>query len=396
MAERLLIVGASARAAAESAKRARFNPLAIDQFGDRDLRRIADVRVCERFPEEVPKLADGLPSCGLVLTGAMENHLSIVQAVAAKRPYWGCPLDAISAVRDPIRLQQTLQQNGLPYVATRSAASMDTATGRWLKKPLKGSSGVGICMVSAEALQDTHDACYFQRIVDGTSQSGVFLATDASATLIGVTEQWIGVPWLNARPFGYAGSLGPLPLDENCRRTWQRIGEVLGQCFGLRGIFGVDAVVKHGAIHVIEINPRFPASAEILDLAGDGRLMQYHVQACTGSDFQMASNPDTSNHKLYHAKVIYFAPEDLIVSQDLESIMDDTPRSCTSLRVADIPATGTTIRKGHPVFTLLAQHPSVDSIQRDIRRAVDRLRKFLVCCVIGTSTRRLPESPHAR
>ncbi len=379
MAERLLIVGASARAAAESAKRASFEPLAVDQFGDQDLRDIAEVRLCHQFPEQIPELVDTLPAGGLVLTGAMENHLSVVEAILSARPYWGCPLQAIAAVRDPVRLQETLRQNNLPSVKTRLAGDIVAADGLWLKKPLRSACGIGICIMNAEQLR--HADCesedhYYQEQIEGVSQSGVFVASARSSVLMGVTEQWIGVPWLNARPFGYAGSLGPIKLCGTARRTWQQIGEVIRQGFGLRGIFGVDAVVQHGSIHVIEVNPRFPSSAEIIDFAGDGHLMRHHVHACISDEISVASDitPEWT-----FAKAIYYAPQDLTVPPDLESIVDTISSDRGSLRMADIPTPGTKIKQGNPVITLIARDTSATNIHRTLRESVNCLMQFLTC-----------------
>ena len=382
MAERLLIVGASARAAAESAKRASFEPLAIDQFGDQDLRDIAEVRLCHQFPEQIPELAETLPTGGLVLTGAMENHLSVVEAISPARPYWGCPLHAIAAVRDPVRLQETLRQNNLPSVKTRLAGDVVAADGIWLKKPLRSACGIGVSMLNAEQLRQAGcESCesedhYYQERIEGVSQSGVFVASARSTVLMGVTDQWIGVPWLNARPFGYAGSLGPIRLRDTARRTWQQIGEVIRQGFGLRGIFGVDAVVQHGSIHVIEVNPRFPASAEIIDFAGDGQLIRHHVRACTSDEISVAS--DLSPEWMF-AKAIYYAPQDLIVPPDLESIVHTISSDRGILRMADIPSPGTKIKQGNPVITLISRDTSATNIHRTLRESINCLMQFLTC-----------------
>ena len=379
MPERLLIVGASARAAAESAKRSNFDPLAVDQFGDQDLRDIADVRLCEKFPEQIPELADTLPAGGMILTGAMENHPSIVREISNKRVYWGCSSHAIAAVRDPIRLQNILKQNNLPSVKTRLACEMGSADGVWLQKPLRSACGIGIRIQNAKRMRHTCGESvdhYYQERIEGDSQSGVFLTSDESTLLMGVTEQWIGVPWLNARPFGYAGSLGPLSLDDNTLQVWQQIGDVLRQHFGLRGIFGVDAVIRGGSIYVIEVNPRFPASAEIVDLAGDGQLMRHHVRACSSHKIDIASYIP---HDLTFAKAIYYAPQDLVVPTELKSIIDKMPHDLRGLRMADIPVAGTKIKQGNPVFTLLAKGTSATMVRRTLKSSVDRLQQFLTC-----------------
>ena len=376
MRERLLIVGASARAAAESAARANFLPMAVDQFGDQDLRRIADLRTCERFPEEIPGLAAELPPAGFVLTGAMENHRSILEALTASRPLLGCSLEAIAAVRDPLRVQAILKKCNLPTVATSSSEPIHTAGDRWLKKPVHGSNGAGICPLTESATPTPTESFYYQKLIPGISQSGLFLASAQSTVLIGVTEQWIGVSWLNAKPFGYAGSFGPLQLNEKTQRNWKRIGSALGQHCGLQGIFGVDAVAQNGTIYVIEVNPRFTASAEILDIAGDGQLMRDHVRACR--DGKAKTSTRLPSEKA-HAKAIYYTPRDIVAPFGLEKLFLDTSNENGSPRLADIPVPGTQIKKRHPVCTLLATGGNRKQIRLQFKRAVHSLHKHLTC-----------------
>ena len=374
--ERLLIVGASARAAAESAVRGGFLPLAVDQFGDEDLRRIADLRTCDHFPEQIPARAAELPPAGVVLTGAMENHPTILKRLTNVRRLYGCPLEALAAVRNPLVVQSALDRADLPTVATSRRMPTITPGVRWLKKPLRGSSGAGICLQTDSSSASGEDSFYYQKLLHGPSQSGFFLASRRTTTLVGVTEQWIGTPWLHARPFGYAGSLGPLRLDAEARNLWERIGTALSQSCGLIGFFGVDAVIQNGVICVVEVNPRFTASAEILDIAGDGQIMRHHVEACQGENVEILAYPPSG---ALHAKAIYFASQDIRIPLDLEILSWSTSGDNVTIRLADIPAPGKRIRKGQPVATLLATGMNADRIREGLQRAVDRLQSHLTC-----------------
>ena len=374
--ERLLIVGASARAAAESAVRAGFVPMAVDQFGDEDLRRIAELRTCDRFPEQIPARAAELPPAAVVLTGAMENHPTIVKRLMDVRRLYGCPLKVIAAVRNPHAVQSALGKADLPIVATSRRMPARTPGVGWLKKPLRGSSGAGICVQTDNNTASGDDCFYYQKLLHGPSQSGVFLASSRTTTLVGVTEQWIGTPWLHARPFGYTGSLGPLRLDDAARNIWERIGTTIAQSCGLIGFFGVDAVIENGAICAVEVNPRFTASAEILDIAGDGQIMRHHVGACQGENVEILACPRSDE---LHAKAIYFAPQDIIIPLDLENIPWNTSGENVIIRLADIPAPGKQIKKGQPVATLLATGMKAVRIRASLQRAVDRLQSHLTC-----------------
>src|SRR5207249_9264748 len=85
------------------------------------------------------------------------------------------------------------------------------------------------------------------------------------AAFLEVTRQLVGEPWLHAAPFHYCGSIGPLPLSESLWRKFWRIGTVLAKAFRLRGLFGVDCVLRDGIPWPVEVNPRYPASVEVLE-----------------------------------------------------------------------------------------------------------------------------------
>src|SRR5262249_25634739 len=64
------------------------------------------------------------------------------------------------------------------------------------------------------------------------------------------------------------------------------IGRLLVKSLGLRGLFGVDFVLEGGRPWVVEVNPRYTASVEILELAGHRSFLREHAAAfdrdCSG------------------------------------------------------------------------------------------------------------------
>src|SRR5205085_906785 len=79
---------------------------------------------------------------------------------------------------------------------------------------------------------------------DGEPQAAIFCATDGGCELLGVTRQLVGEPWLHAPPFRYCGSVGPLSLPSI--EPWQRLGAAVAAFAGLRGLFGIDAILRDG------------------------------------------------------------------------------------------------------------------------------------------------------
>ena len=102
--ERLLIVGASVRAAAFSALRAGFRPLAADKFADTDLTACCPARRVADYPRGLPAAVSAWPPCGWMYTGALENHPALVDRLAASRPLDGNPGPVLRRIRDPFQV----------------------------------------------------------------------------------------------------------------------------------------------------------------------------------------------------------------------------------------------------------------------------------------------------
>ena len=98
--------------------------------------------------------------------------------------------------------------------------------------------------------------------------------------MLAATRQLIGEDWTAARGFRYAGSIGPLVLDKPVHAVWQHVGSTLAAAYGLVGLFGVDAIVDGDRVWPVEVNPRYPASTEIVEQALEIHAIDDHIAAC--------------------------------------------------------------------------------------------------------------------
>lgn len=240
-ADTVIILGASARAAAQSAIRAGITPWCIDLYADRDLRAIAPVKRCpaDRYPYAMLDMLDDAPDAPVIFTGKMEDYPDFIDAVAQHRPLAGSTPQAMRLARDPITLDSI---KALPDGDVR------------LIKPKRG---FGIRHhVDGEPVDDEH---YVQPWVPGRSIGAVFDGSE----LIGATEQLVNT-------FQYAGSIGPIEVDS---RQLHDIGSALVERCGLTGVFGVDLIMQdEGELFPIEVNPRYTASVEVLEFAQAGHV----------------------------------------------------------------------------------------------------------------------------
>jgi predicted ATP-grasp superfamily ATP-dependent carboligase len=367
-----LIVGASARAAAHSALRAGLTPCAADLFADRDLAaaaRCARVALAD-YPEGLLDAAAAFPPGPWVYTGALENRPDLVDRLARVRPLWGNGAETLRSVRDPFCVARALREGGLPATDVRPDPGGLPRDGSWLRKPLRSAGGLGI----APLVDDTDGPpSYFQQRIEGTTASAVFVGQRTHADLVGVTRQLLGRP---GAPFAYRGSLAPWPIAPGIQSQIERIGHVLAGAFGLVGLFGVDLVLDGERAWSVEVNPRYTASVEALELALRRPLLAEHRDACEGGP--SGPVPAAGGAPRFVAKEILFATADVVIT------VGAVPVRLGSFEVpeaADIPADGTRFATVEPGLTVFAEGASPDeALARlaDVRRRwEDRLRGSL-------------------
>src|SRR5262245_29422274 len=98
--KQLIILGASARAAAQSAALSGFRPHSIDLFGDEDLRALGPVKKIDRYPTEFLAAISAAPQAPWIYTGGLENYPRLVARLAQLRPLFGNVPETLVKVRD--------------------------------------------------------------------------------------------------------------------------------------------------------------------------------------------------------------------------------------------------------------------------------------------------------
>jgi predicted ATP-grasp superfamily ATP-dependent carboligase len=397
----LIIVGASARAAAFSALRAEMRPWCADLFADADLRaRCPAMRLNGRYPEAFEDLLASAPLAPWIYTGGLENHPRLVSRMAQTRPLWGNDSAALTAVRDPYAVYDLLRAAGLPAprvlhtnptrqrgVPLAGASGWcDAREGEvstpWLVKALRGSSGSGIRFHHPEDKGRCPARSYLQEYVNGESRAAVFVAGPWSTRLLGVTRQLVGEPWLHAEPFHYCGSVGPLTLSMTERVALERLGDVLAAGCKLRGLFGADGIWRGGEFWPVEVNPRYTASVEVLEYATGMSALAWHRAAfdpTTPEPPEVPAEPDG-----VIGKAIYFAKESLTFPGDGPWVDALNKEKCDEMPdFADIPNPGQQIEARRPVMTVFARGADVSSCIVALRRKA---------AVVTTGMRSEPEA----
>jgi uncharacterized protein len=407
-AGRVIILGASVRALAESAIRDGWAVHAADLFCDIDLQAIATTAVpvahgtaeaATGYPWSLLAAAEGFPpSTAWCYTGAVENHPDLIDAIARVRPLAGNPGDVVRRLRDPVQLAATARAAGLSFPETISSPDRIPLDGTWLVKPLAGAGGRGIRRwTRAVAANHTADRAtapdqqhIWQRFMPGTPLSASFCFAEGFSRLLGVSRQLIGELWCHAGPFAWCGAVAlhstnsQPPVDDRLVDQLERLGGILAERFQAVGLVGVDLLCDSaGRITVVEVNPRPTASMELFERSAAGSIAGSHLAACGyATPARSRREQPLPQPASTWAKAVLFAAVPTPVSQPLIQRLARETSPWTQAdggwpSLADIPRPGQVIAAGAPVVTIFAAASRPDDALNRLRDRVARIDMLL-------------------
>ncbi len=243
-------------------------------------------------------------------------------------------------------------------------------------KPLQGSGGLGIFLLNNESLSENNNSneilenisyenYVLQEYIDGINVSSSVLSShDEHKNLINsrlITEHDLGND-----TFEYSGNI--LPLDKNSLKMFnsiqtnfdadelneemKNISEDLMKEFKLVGSNGVDYVLdKSGQLKVIEINPRFQGTYELVENVLGINLLEAHIKACEGELIEIP------NAGPYSIKKIIYARKQLNIG------------NLNIPNVFDVPYQGVKIEKDQPLVTIIICDNDLEKAMDDVKIA---------------------------
>ncbi|MEX0936343.1 MAG: ATP-grasp domain-containing protein [Pirellulales bacterium] len=374
----IAIIGASARAAAQSARRAGLSPWAADLFADVDLRACCPATRIDRYPHQFVSALAAAPPGPWMYVGGLENHPELVDQMARQRPLLGVAGQSLRRVRDPFELAAVVRQTGCRYPESRLAPNDVPTDGTWLVKPRHGSGGIGVLPWHGSRQTLPDKPSYWQARIDGLPAAAVYVAAGGRARLLGVTQQLIGPAWCGTGGFRYAGSLGPLTLENQVRQRLDGLGDCLSEAFELVGLVGVDLVLTPSDVWVVEVNPRYTASVEVLERATAVSAIAHHLAACCQGILPTpASMPGSTPESRKWGKAIVFASHSATVPEWLVRYAMANPPRRSWPPAADVPHAGTQIAKYHPIMTVFAAGTTLAAVEDRLRRRVAHTQAVL-------------------
>ena len=151
---------------------------------------------------------------------------------------------------------------------------------------------------------------------------------------------------------GYRTEIDADELNDEMRNT----SEDLIKEFDLIGSNGVDYILdKNGELKVIEINPRFQGTYELVENSLGINLLDAHIKACEGEII------DIPNPKQYSIKKIIYARKQVNIG------------NLNIPNVYDIPYEGVKIEKDQPLVTIISSNEDLKTAINDAKIAEDKV-----------------------
>ncbi len=367
----LILIGASVRALAFSCIRAGYKPWCIDLFGDEDLaKNCPTTLITKSFPNEISDLIKTAPLAPILYTGGLENHSALLHSLSAERTVLGNTGNTLTNLRNTpgfYNLLKSKQINTPAIIISTTDLNKETS---YLRKPKNRSGGLGIKPFnpSKQAMVDDSD-CYYQEFIKGESRSAIFCFTESGFELLGVSIQSSGTQSLHADDFLYSGNMGPVKPCNSEIKELQTIGEIISSNYRPRGLLGMDYILNESRVYPLEINPRYTASMEVLELALGQNFITKHMQAF---GFKTNCENPARTETSVIGKAIYYAPHDILIPEEAPWVsIEANPRLFSPF--ADIPRANSAIDKGSPVVTIFAKADSLTEVEVQLKKLTSQL-----------------------
>lgn len=314
---KLLLTAPSTRAIAESAKKAGYDFISLDFFGDADQKEICENHSLREFKEDYTienlfKCAQDLEFTHVVYGSGFENHPELVgefekRCTAQARTVLGNSCDTLRKVRYWKNFFKVLEKNGIPFPQTEILPKKEAIEALESKqnviKPLAGGGGHAIydsqSVDKAAADERLGEEVLLQEYIAGIPASSTFISSSGEFIFLGTAEQLRGTFF---SPFCYSGNVVPLKTRRAAIEKMKEISRVIAEAFKLKGCNGIDVVINNGEPYVLEVNPRIPGSAELLEMAHGFNVIDVHIKACLGN---LRSLKLKTPRKFYAKKILF-------------------------------------------------------------------------------------------
>ena len=359
MSKKVLVAGFATRHVARSAYNAGCRVFAVDNFCDQDLLWITESYTTFNEINEIASIVEELDEKEnfdiIVATSGAEN-------IFVKKGICGTDKKTASFFLDKENIQNFFESNNIP-VPKRAEEGFYPA----MIKPCIGAGGWRnkkvTCISDEKEWTDMWpDASYVrQHIAGGVPCSVSCISNGKDAKAVSFNEQFIR-GGDGEKAYGFAGAITPFshPLEEEIIKTAEKAA-ALSRCLGS---VGVDFMAGTDEFYAIEINPRFQATMDIVEMSYGLNLFSAHVAGCRG----ILPSGYERKAKQFTARKVVFAKRDLLVSDDLSHLHP---------LIADIPWPGTLIEEGNAVLSVYGTGSTRESALQSLDKTIKDIGRYI-------------------
>jgi len=356
MSTRVLVAGFATRHVAQSAYRAGHLVYAVDHFCDMDLSWYTKDRIkfedLDDLPPAVEEMCSRYRFDMLVVTSGAED-------LPAKVPLCGTSADKVRRFLDKLEIQHFFEDLHVPVPGLVKGGEYPA-----FFKPRRGAGGWRNAVIGGDDERRAWESLYpdvpyiRQRVVTGIPASVCCVTDGNRARAIATNEQILRGD--EGAQFGFSGSITPCSHPQS--GTMAAYAEKIAAASGCTGTVGIDFVLGDES-YAIEINPRFQATVDTVEMATGLNLFELHRQACRGILPRTLPVPPR-----YAVRRILFADQDITVPEDLSRLAPI---------VADIPWPGTAFVKGQAIVSVFGRGTTRAGALGDLDKNIRTVQQYL-------------------
>ena len=390
MKKEIGLLGCRVRPFMENAFRHGYDVIAADGFNDWDAQKFGKLLTAGSlnpscYPDVLKRYRD-MDGCPIIFCGPVEVDATLIERAAKER----------NVRRDRNVRREGVQILNAPASAIAKSRSYDflkqvatggivlpkrdfgyAPTGGNLIKDFSSAGGVGVMQdIGAKLLAGQ----YRQQAVDGLSVGATFLTVNNGRTikngrtnkssgtlstrLMGITEHINRVSDFGQSGYHYGGVVYPADVESVHERAIKKFGERAASQSGLTGWWGADFILNKYGTYLLEINPRFTSSAELIAIAHDIDLIGSQSSAINGGRVDLKVGEPRS----YTATAVCYAKDDCVFND---------AQKWFELGARDIPHDGSVIKQGEPVISLYATTDSFEKCMSSLKTDAAKLYREL-------------------
>lgn len=364
-----LIIARSGRSLSASAKRAGFRVHVLDCFADQDTRQLSETvnqLQCDdqgfskaQLMQSVSDVLSVYPNTSIVTGSGFEANPELIDALRRLAPVYSNTNETITLLKQPDTFFKLLDMNSIKY--PEFLLNYPDNPENYLIKEIASMGGEQVQWCRDVSCEDSLNS-YFQKYVDGTVSSAVFLADGQCSRIVGFNKQWQSKQFASM-PFLYSGACSIGNVTDRHYDEIERIINCIVKQSGLQGLCGLDYILTEaGEIYVLEVNPRPPASFELHETGTS--LFDAHV-SCFDDRMKDLKLERCNACRAY---VILYAEHDIQIPIDFE----------WPVWVKDRPSSGARIKKHYPVCTVHVEEHYLSDISEAIQLRRDQIEATLM------------------